>query len=612
MHGWYRLSFLTALLTSVSFSQYLDSRLLITPPKREFRGAWIATVNNIDWPTTKGTNVRGQQETELRAILDALQATGINAVFFQVRPACDAMYKSEIEPWSEWLTGTQGAAPTDSNYDPLEVIIAACRERGMEIHAWFNPYRAVPDTSRPVANNHVSKLHPEWLLAYGSLRILDPGKHEVREYVTRVIMDVVRRYDIDGVHFDDYFYPYSGTTNQDAATFSSPLYNRGFTNIADWRRDNVNLLVKMVNDSIQMVKPRVKFGISPFGIWRNRSSDLNGSMTNGAQSFDDIYADSRKWLQEGWVDYLVPQLYWKFDHPLAPYRNLNSWWNDQNSLGRHLFIGHLTASAATSSSWSIQELINQIEDNRTYLKIHGSAHFSAKYFRDNNRLLRDSLLRTVYSAPALIPIMNWGGKDIIPPNRPDNVKVLTFGSSLLMTWQEPQQAPDGDRPVQYVVYRSTSFPVDISDMRNAVQLTRSTSYLLDRPTTGNYVYTVTSLDRNHNESERSSTVIVSSSGNVVVGVQEPVTVPLAFELQQNYPNPFNSSTVIQFTMPYETQAVLKVYDLLGREVAVLVDRVLGAGVHQASFDAQSLPSGLYIYRLVAGGQVVAKKMQLVK
>lgn len=608
MHGWYRLSFLTALLTSVSFSQYLDSRLLTIPPKREFRGAWIATVNNIDWPLHVNDSV-SKQQTDLLATLDALKAAGINAVFFQVRPSCDALYRSSIEPWSQWLTGTQGVDP---GWDPLEFIIAACRERGMEIHAWFNPYRAVPDTNKPVANNHVSKLHPEWLLAYGSLRILDPGKHEVREYITSVIMDVVRRYDIDGVHFDDYFYPYSGTTNEDVATFSNPLYNRGITNIADWRRDNVNLLVKMVNDSIQMVKPRVKFGISPFGIWRNLPNE-GGSATSGLQAYDVIYADSRKWLRDRWVDYLAPQVYWNIGYSIADYGVLVPWWNTAFSNERHLYIGQATYRIhPASSDWPVQEIIRQATFNRDYLSVFGSIHFSAKYFRDNTKRLRDSLRLSVYSAPALVPQMAWGGKDLLPPNRPDSVKVLTFGSSLLMTWQEPQQATDGDRPVQYVVYRSTSFPVDISDMRNAIQWTRSTSYLLDRPPTGNYVYTVTALDRNHNESERSSTVIVSSTGNVVVGVQEPVTVPLAFELQQNYPNPFNGSTVIQFMMPYETHAVLKVYDLLGREVAVLVDRVLGSGVHQASFDAQSLPSGLYIYRFVAGGQVMAKKMQLVR
>jgi hypothetical protein len=208
--------------------------------------------------------------------------------------------------------------------------------------------------------------------------------------------------------------------------------------------------------------------------------------------------------------------------------------------------------------------------------------------------------------------MNWAGKDFIPPNRPESLKVLTFGSSLLMTWQEPPAASDGEKPLQYIVYRSTTFPVDISDMRNAVEITRSTSYLLARPLSGNYVYTVTALDRNHNESERSSTVIVSSTGNVVVGVQEPSVVPLALELQQNYPNPFNSSTIIQFTVPRAMHVSLKLYDILGREVKTLVEGVVGAGVHQAQWDAVGFTSGLYIYRLVAEERVVARKMQLIR
>ncbi|MDE3058211.1 MAG: family 10 glycosylhydrolase, partial [Bacteroidota bacterium] len=269
-----------------------------SPPKREFRGVWIATVANIDWPLHKGEPPAVQQR-ELISILDNLKSSGINAVIFQVRPECDALYRSSIEPWSYWLTGEQGKPP-EPVWDPLHFAIEQAHKRGMELHAWFNPYRAVRlasgKGSYPLAPNHVAVRHPDWILTFGALKLLNPGLPAVRTYVTNVILDVVRRYDVDGIHFDDYFYPYSPITNEDSLTFLR--YSRGFTNLADWRRDNVNLLIKMIHDSISVIKPWVKFGISPFGIWRNKIAD-GGAGTNGFEAYDKLYCDALEWLRAG-------------------------------------------------------------------------------------------------------------------------------------------------------------------------------------------------------------------------------------------------------------------------------------------------------------------------
>ncbi|MGH7451691.1 MAG: glycoside hydrolase family 10 protein, partial [bacterium] len=298
---------LLPIILTISFITPINTFATDNPPKREFRGAWIATVINLDWPSTPGL-APGTQRGELMRLLDELQAAGINAVMFQVRSECDAMYASTIEPWSYWLTGGQGRAPSPF-YDPLQFAVQEAHKRGMELHAWLNPYRSVREIgSYANAANHVSVQHPEWLFRAGNTRVLDPGLPMVRAYVTSVVMDVVNRYDVDGIHFDDYFYPYppDQISNQDDATFAN--YSRGFTNRGDWRRDNVNLLIKMIHDSIQVVKPYVKFGISPFGIWRN---GIPTGIT-GLDAYNTIYCDALAWLQQQTIDYLTPQLYWPF------------------------------------------------------------------------------------------------------------------------------------------------------------------------------------------------------------------------------------------------------------------------------------------------------------
>ncbi|MBN2600656.1 MAG: family 10 glycosylhydrolase, partial [Candidatus Marinimicrobia bacterium] len=295
-----------------------------TVPKYEFRATWIATVLRLDWPKSSTVST---QKSQLISILDNMQKANFNAAIFQIRPVCDAFYASDIEPWSNWLTGTEGQAPSPY-YDPLEFAIEEAHKRGIELHAWFNPYRAKKGSSDGTSADHVFNKHPEWILAVGSKKssdnryyaldeqetndtkgtdyILNPGLAVVREYVLGVIMDVVNRYDVDGVHMDDYFYPYSGITNEDQTTFVEE--NRGFSNIGDWRRDNVNLLIESIYDSIRIIKPDVKFGMSPFGIWKNGVPD--GIV--GTSSYSAIYCDPIAWLDGHYIDYLTPQLYWPF------------------------------------------------------------------------------------------------------------------------------------------------------------------------------------------------------------------------------------------------------------------------------------------------------------
>ncbi len=483
------------------------------PPKREFRGAWIATVTNIDWPSAPGTNPQSQRG-ELIRILDELKDAGISAVFFQIRPEGDALYASTIEPWSFWLTGQQGQAPNPF-YDPLEFAISEAHKRGMELHAWLNPYWVVRNTNNhSIASSHVATKHPEWILTYpaypsGLQKWLDPGLPEVRSYITSVIIDVVRRYDVDGVHFDDYFYVYPdsrinlpGITNQDDATFKN--YSRGFTDRYNWRRDNVNLLVKMVHDSIQTIKAEVKFGISPFGIWRNGVP----AGISGMDAYNVIYADPLAWLNQKTVDYIAPQLYWPFGGG-QDYGKLMPWWASQTS-ARHFYIGQAAYRIAT---WAANEMPRQIRLNRNTTNALGSIFFRARDFRENPKSFVDSLKADLYRYPALSPVMAW--KDAVPPNPPQNLKFerLAGTGTAGLRWDVPSMASDGDTASRYVVYRfdqPTIPPTALDDPSKiiAIEGGRLSMPKAPPPATGAYYYAVTALDRNANESAASAALLI--------------------------------------------------------------------------------------------------------
>lgn len=571
------------------------------PPKREFRAAWIATVVNLDWPTSN-TADPNTQRAQLVVILDGLKSAGINAVVFQIRPECDAFYPSLLEPWSYWLTGRQGRAPT-SPFDPLQFALDEAHKRGMELHAWFNPYRAERAAGNyPLDPRHVTVLHPDWVIQMGTYRFLNPGMKAVRDYVASVISDVVRRYDIEGAHMDDYFYQ-DGVTMQDTAAFRTE--SRGFANIGDWRRDNVNSLLKQINDSIQAIKPNVKWGISPRGIWKNGVP----SGIIGSDNYSAIFCDAVAWLQGKYIDYIAPQLYWPFGGN-QDYGKLMPWWSSQRN-GRHLYVGQASYRIVDGSNWGASEIPNQIRLNRTNSYAQGSIFFRARLgVTDNPKGLVDSMRNDLYRYPALRPIMSW--KDTIPPATPSALVVTKLASSATVTWSAPPAAIDGGAAEQYVVYRSPSLPILVDDPRTIASIQTTTSFSeTSLPAAGvTYYYGVTALDHMQNESRLSNIMGLNSGG--VVGVQDHPAVAFGFSLHQNYPNPFNPVTVISFQLPSEQSISLRVYDVLGREIRILTEGVLRAGTHSIQFDGSGLASGLYIYRIVAGENVESRKMQLVK
>jgi uncharacterized lipoprotein YddW (UPF0748 family) len=390
------------------------------PIPREFRGVWVASVANIDWPSRPGLTT-WEQQAELIAILNRAVALGLNAVVLQVRPAADALYASPYEPWSEYLTGRMGQAP-EPYYDPLAFAVAEAHKRGLELHAWFNPFRARHSTViSPVAATHVSVRHPELVRPYGPFLWLDPGERAVRDYTIKVILDVVRRYDIDGVHIDDYFYPYreedsAGRTIDFPDEPSWRRYVRGGGTLArdDWRRRNVNLFVRELYDGIKATKRWVKFGVSPFGIWRPGTPE----QVRGLDSYAEIYADSRKWLANGWLDYLAPQLYWPDSQVAQSYSVLLHWWVDQNARGRHIWPGNFTSRvvAPESTRWRASEVLDQIRLTRVQPGASGNIHFSMRALLEDPDSLASRLRTEAYAQPALVPASPWLGGGA--PRRP--------------------------------------------------------------------------------------------------------------------------------------------------------------------------------------------------
>jgi uncharacterized lipoprotein YddW (UPF0748 family) len=377
----------------------------IPEPAREFRGVWIASVANIDWPSQPGLTTADQQ-AELRALLDRAAKMKLNAVIFQVRPTGDALYESPLEPWSEWLTGKQGRPPQPV-YDPLAFAITEARKRSLELHAWFNPFRAShPKATSATATNHVTKTHPEWTRRYGKYLWLDPGEPATRDYALRIISDVLRRYDVDGIHLDDYFYPYpEGDADfPDAATYQRYRAGGGKLDRADWRRDNINQFVRELYRTVKTGKPWVKVGISPFGIWKSGTPPG----VTGTSAHDALYADSRRWLAEGWLDYFAPQIYWRIREEARPFPKLLDWWASQNRRTRHLWPGLFTSKIAddTKTPWPARELLDQINVARQQ-PVTGHIHFSMKPLMEDREEIATRLARDEYVEPALIPASPW-------------------------------------------------------------------------------------------------------------------------------------------------------------------------------------------------------------
>jgi len=452
MSTYLKATLLSALLLlvnpSIQATEISQPKTLPPSLPREFRGVWIASVANIDWPSRPGLKT-AQQQAELIAILDRAVALKLNAVILQVRPAADALYSSPYEPWSEFLTGAMGKAPKP-DYDPLAFAVEQAHKRGIELHAWFNPYRAhYPRSKSPISGNHVSKLHPQWVKQYGKYLWLDPGDTEVQDYTVTVIMDVVKRYDIDAVHIDDYFYPYPEYDGNhhvidfpDAPSWQKYLKAGGKLKHDDWRRENINTLVQRLYQAIKKEKPWVKFGISPFGIWRPGYPTQAMSSDNVPfDAYKEIYADSRKWLVNGWLDYFAPQLYWKIEKTQLSYPVLLNWWLEQNPLGRHIWPGNFTSRVGdrTSAAWPADEILYQIKTTRGFAKATGNIHYSMKPLMQNRDRIADILEKEAYSTQALVPASPW--LDKIPPNQPTLTieRNSTTGKINKLTWRSSDQ-----------------------------------------------------------------------------------------------------------------------------------------------------------------------------
>jgi uncharacterized lipoprotein YddW (UPF0748 family) len=433
-------------------------------PKYEFRAVWVASVENIDWPSKKGLPV-DSQKVEFTRLLDMHKRNGMNAVVVQIRPAADAFYPSAYEPWSEWLTGIQGQAPSPY-YDPLQFMIEETHRRGMEFHAWCNPYRAVKTIGKSsISPDHITRKHPEWFVRFENTLYFDPGNKEVQEYVTNVVRDIVQRYDIDAIHFDDYFYPYDivegGGPGKDFPDDESyARYGNGMSK-GDWRRSNTDSIILSLSKAIKEIKPSCKFGISPFAIWRNTYQDPEGSETHsGVSDYDKLYADILLWLKMGWIDYVVPQIYFAFSHPHAPYGVLLDWWA-RHSYGRQCYIGLGIYNAGSNPAWRDRtQLTRQIQAMRTYPTVQGAVYFSSASFLNNPNGWCDSLRNNYYNYPALIPPMPW--IDTVKPHDPQfRVENDSKGQSST-AWL--QKGSDSDTLRGFAVYQTDSATVNIDSV----------------------------------------------------------------------------------------------------------------------------------------------------
>ena len=485
--------------------------------KYQFRGVWIATVVNIDWPSKPGLTAR-QQQQEFSALLDLAAELNLNAVIVQIRPAADAFYKSQLNPWSEYLTGVQGKDP---GYDPLAFMIEQAHARNLELHAWMNPFRAsMYANDQGWSHLSVIKQHPQWIVDYDNKKFVNPGVPEAREYVLQSVMEVVENYDVDGIHFDDYFYPYpaGGLDFPDDAAFSA--YNQGrFANKADWRRDNINLFMESVYQAIKREKPYVKLGVSPFAIWRGRAADPTGAVTTSdMSSYDKLYADTRLWERNRWVDYIAPQIYWEFSHNSAPYENILNYWVEEmeNNRAVQLYVGHAAYRVGEGGAWQdVREIPNQLELNEKYDVVKGSIFYNMSSLVRNPLNFEAEIKNGAYQYPALIPpavtasAISAAPADVeiaaIKPTKGGNEITITTGGN-------------SDAVKHYVIYRNpganapnTDDPAQIAAIVRKTHPARQVyvDQLEPASAVGAYTYAVTAINRQNQESAPSPPVTVN-------------------------------------------------------------------------------------------------------
>lgn len=489
------LLFIIVLISACGVSKKTLTHQYSNTPKREFRGAWIQTVGQSRYTQMNSAAMKHYLSEMVRKLDEA----GINAVIFQIRPEADAFYKSDLEPWSRFLTGEQGKALDDPDFDPLAFITAECHKRGMELHAWLNPYRVKTNINNPLSASHIYMKYPERFIQYGNQLYFDPGLPENRSFICEVVRDIVSRYDVDAIHMDDYFYPYpiAGTPFPDEKSFNNYAASQGFSagQLADWRRNNVNLLIRQIKYTIAGTKPWVRFGISPFGIYRNKRSDLNGSDTNGLQNYDDLYADIKLWVEKGWIDYNLPQLYWEIGHSAADYTTLLNWWN-ANNFQQPLYIGQ-----DLKRSIDKNELEVKIRQSREMPFVNGNCYWYGYQILDNTGGVADMLKTDIHRARALVPASTH-----MHNGRPGAVKKLTniYTEDMhFLTWEHKKTPMNPETAQKFVVYRFRHGErVDIDSAENIVTVTPDNFFLL--PYEGGETrctYVVTALDAFGNESK---------------------------------------------------------------------------------------------------------------
>ena len=470
-------------------------------PKREFRGAWLHVIGQTQWQKKSVE----QQKAYIEEQLDLLQQAGCNAVIFQVRPMADALYKSDLEPWSAWLTGKRGLAPNPI-WDPMEYALTEAHKRGMEFHAWLNPYRVTSNAKEVLPDNHLYFKEPNRFIKFNGQTFFDPAYPENRDHICAVVKDIVARYDVDGIHIDDYFYPYPANgkkfENDDA---SYRKFGNGMERNA-WRRHNVDLLIEQLYSTIKNEKDWIRFGVSPFGIWRNKKNDPKGSESSGLQNYDDLYADVLLWARNGWVDYLVPQLYWTLDLKAAPSRHLAQWWND-NSYGVDVYIGQdvqRTMTNADPGNNDSNELDTKVKLSRKLPNVKGNVWWHGYWVTENLKGVADSLALKYQSTIALPPQY---GDTKLGPEKVKGLKLIKEKDQIFLTWEAAEKSgkQKSTDAVKYLVYQF--FPeekIDVEDSEAIIALTPYNTLLVEDasagPTSEGSTFIVTAVDRMNRES----------------------------------------------------------------------------------------------------------------
>lgn len=563
-------------------------------PKRELRGAWVATVVNLDWPSKPGLSVNAQKK-ELVDLFNKLEKLNFNAVIFQVRPECDAFYKSSFEPWSYWLSGKQGQAPKPF-YDPLKFAIEQAHQRGMELHAWLNPFRAVRKVGLyKISKRHISKRHPEWVIKIRDFKFLNPGLPEVRDYVNKVVMDIITRYNVDGIHFDDYFYPYppGSITTEDYKTFRK--YSRRIKNIKDWRRGNINLLISEIYKNIKKKKPFVKFGVSPFGIWKNGIP----KGTKGFDAYSRIYADAVDWLNSKTVDYLAPQLYWQFGGK-QDFGKLLSWWGAESN-GRHIYAGLALYKAA---KWKSSELERQIKFIRKQRNSQGSIFFRAKLLFSNIKNITDSLQFNYYRYKAIPPSMDWVENTF--PSPPTNFTVNYYSNfKSVFSWENSSTFQNNN--VKYITYQfnnKINLSTKVNYSSNIIDISNKNYWnykKVDSKILKSF-YAVSSLNRNNEESYLSN--VVESEPIIVYDS----TAQTYVEIKMLKDSRLSDWKEFIISIPRSTYTIVKLLNSYGSVVATINRGEMREGNYRFSVSKNNLLPGIYFFEFFNDKNHIIKKI----